>query len=182
MTYFSSCVYTAGLRKANDKNCNIQEKDIRYVQTKGLFQHLCDNHDLCWPEVCWIKQNPEMQLKEPTLKTYSPSEHNQFKAMLETIFRLPVGQGIGTVIRTSQNESFNKLKLTYTSKLIDYPASYQTRHALAILHNNKGICEMMNLVRQICNNPLFHQDLLNITKFEKERDKQQITNIDRIEK
>ena len=66
-----------GLRKANDKNCNIQEKDIRYIQTEGLFQHLCDNHDLCWPEVCWIKQSPKMQLKEPTLKTHS--EHNQFK-------------------------------------------------------------------------------------------------------
>jgi hypothetical protein len=28
MTYFSGCVYAAGFRKANEKNCNLQEKDI----------------------------------------------------------------------------------------------------------------------------------------------------------
>lgn len=45
---------------------------------------------------------------------------------------------IGTTTRTSQNEAFNRVKLIYTSKLIDYTASYQTRYALAILHNNEG--------------------------------------------
>ena len=74
MTYFSACVYTAGLRKANDENCDLQEKEIRYVQTEGLLQHLCDNHDLYQSEVCWVKQNPEIQLKEPTLKTCTPIE------------------------------------------------------------------------------------------------------------
>ena len=182
MTYFSACVYTAGLRKANDENCDLQEKEIRYVQTEGLLQHLCDNHDLCWSEVCWVKQNPKIQLKEPTLKTCTPIERNQFKIMLESIFRLPVGQGIGTMTRTSQNEAFNRVKLIYTSKLIDYNASYQTRHALAILHNNEGICEMVNIARQASNAPLSHQDLLNITKLEKERDKQRINNVGRIEK
>ncbi len=182
MTYFSACVYTAGLRKANDENCDLQEKEIRYVQTEGLLQHLCDNHDLCWSEVCWVKQNPEIQLKEPTLKTCTPMERNQFKIMLGSIFRLPVGQGIGTMTRTSQNEAFNRVKLIYTSKLIDYNASYQTRHALAILHNNEGICEMVNIARQASNAPLSHQDLLNITKLEKERDKQRINNVGRIEK
>ena len=66
VTYFSACVYTAGLKKANDENCDLQEKEIRYIQTEGLLQHLCGNHELCWSEVCWIKQNPEIQLREPT--------------------------------------------------------------------------------------------------------------------
>ena len=132
MTYFSACVYTAGFRKANEVNCTLQEKDIRYVQTEGLLQHLCDNHNLYWSEVCWVKQNPEIQLREPTLKLHTPLERNQFKLMLESIFKLSIGQGIGTTTRTSQNEAFNRVKLIYTSKLIDYTASYQTRHALAI--------------------------------------------------
>src|SRR6266498_931890 len=182
MSYFSACVYAAGLRKASDENCNFQEKDIRHIQTKGLFQHLCDNHDLCWLEVCWIKQNPKIQLREPTLKIYTPFECNQFKMMLEAIFRLLIGQGIGTTTRTLQNEAFNRVKLIYTSKLIDYTASYQTRHALAILHNNEGICELVNIARQASNASLSNQDLLNITKIEKERDRQRINNIERIEK
>nr|CAG8537623.1 415_t:CDS:2 [Entrophospora candida] len=53
--------------------------------------------------------------------------------MLETIFRLPVGQGIGITARTSQNEGFNRIKLVYTSKLIDYSVSYQTRHAEGVI-------------------------------------------------
>jgi len=97
MTFFSACVYTAGLRKSSDENCNLTEKDIRHVQTEGLLQHLCNNHDLCWDEVCWVKNNPEIQLREPTLKSYTHSERNQFKTMLETIFRIPFGQGIGTI-------------------------------------------------------------------------------------
>nr|CAG8616865.1 8250_t:CDS:10 [Entrophospora candida] len=117
MTYFSGCVYAAGFRKANEKNCNLQEKDIQHVQIEGLFQHLCDNHDLCWPEVCWIKQNPEVQLKEPTLKV----------------------------------------------------------HALAILHNNEGICEMVSIVRQACMAPLSSQDLFNIAKIEEGSDFDEVT-------
>ncbi|CAJ0859283.1 1835_t:CDS:2, partial [Entrophospora sp. SA101] len=76
--------------------------------------------------------------------------------MLETIFKLPVRQGIGTLTCTSQNEAFNRIKLVYTSKLIDYPVSYQTRHTLAILHNNEMI--------------------------EEGRDKQQIRNLNQITK
>ncbi|RHZ83721.1 hypothetical protein Glove_88g115 [Diversispora epigaea] len=182
MTYFSACIYAAGFKKTNNENCNLQEKDIRYIQTKGLLQHLCGNHNICWLEICWIKKNPEIQLREPILKTYSNFERNEFKKMLESIFKLPFGQGIGTTIRTSQNEAFNRVKLIYTSKLIDYHFSYQTRHALAILHNNEGICELVNIVRQACNSPLSSQDLLNITKIEKERDQERVKNIGRIEK
>ena len=46
MLYFTSCVYAAGIQK-DSENCSLQEKDICHVQTEGLFQHLCDNHELC---------------------------------------------------------------------------------------------------------------------------------------
>ena len=41
---------------------------------------------------------------------------------------------------------------------------------------------MVNIVRQASNAPLSQQDLLNITKFEKERDQKRINNVGRIEK
>src|ERR1043165_7243143 len=102
--------------------------------------------------------------------------------MLESIFKLPIGQEIGITTRTSQNKAFNRVKLIYTSKLIDYSALYQTRHTLAILHNNEGICKMVNIAQQTSNTPLSYQDLLNITKIEKECDQQRINNVGRIEK
>jgi len=177
MLYFTSCVYAAGIQKTNNENCSIQEKDIRHVQTEGLLQHLCDNHELCWPEVCWMKNNPELQLIEPTLKSYTPYQREKFKSMLETIFRLPINQGIGTTTRTSQNEAFNRIKLVYLDKRIDYWMSYPVRHALAILHNNEGICEMMNVARLASNVILSDQDLSNISKIETERNQQRLRNL-----
>ena len=52
--------------------------------------------------------------------------------------------------------------------IIDYSASYQIRYALAILHNNEGICKMVNIACQANNASLFYQNLLNIAKIEKE--------------
>ncbi|CAG8512166.1 10829_t:CDS:10, partial [Diversispora eburnea] len=40
-------------------------------------------------------------------------------------------------------------KLVYTSKLINYSVSYQSRYALAILYNNEGICEILRIACQI---------------------------------
>ncbi|CAG8718841.1 13722_t:CDS:2 [Funneliformis caledonium] len=104
---YVNCIYATGIQKSEKENCSIQEKDIRNVQIEGLFQHLCGNHKLCWPEVCWIKNNPELQLSEPTLKFYTPYQREKFKSMLETIFRLPINQGIVIKTHTSQNKAFN---------------------------------------------------------------------------
>ena len=67
-----------------------------------------------------MRNNPELQLLELTLKSYTPYQCEKFKSMLEIIFRLPVNQGIGTKTRISQNEAFNRLKLVYLDKRIDY--------------------------------------------------------------
>src|SRR3954452_9369994 len=85
----------------------LYKKDICHVQTEGFFQHLCNNHELCWPEVCWMKNNPELQLLELTLKSYTPYQCEKCKSMLEIIFWLPINQGISTKMRISQNEAFN---------------------------------------------------------------------------
>ena len=113
-----------------------------------------------------MKNNPELQIVEPTLKSYTPYQREKFKSMLDTIFRLPINQGIRTTTRTSQNEAFNWIKLVYLDKRIDYWMTYPVRHALAILHNNEGICEMMNVARLACNVILSDQDLTNISKIE----------------
>ncbi|RHZ84328.1 hypothetical protein Glove_83g55 [Diversispora epigaea] len=137
------------IKKSHNKNCFIQEKDIRHIQTK-----------------------------EPTLKSYSLQQRQNFKSMLETVFRLPINQGIGTITRTSQNEAFNRVKLVYLDKKIDYWKSYSVRHSLAILHNNEGICEMVNIVCTAYNATLSNQDLENISKIETERNQQHLDTID----
>ncbi|CAG8439407.1 12082_t:CDS:10, partial [Funneliformis mosseae] len=71
-------VYAASIQKSEKENCSIQEKDICNVQT----------------EVCWIKNNPELQLSEPTLKFYTLYQREKFKSILKTIFRLPINQDI----------------------------------------------------------------------------------------
>src|SRR5436190_20566074 len=60
--------------------------------------------------------------------------------------------------------------------------SYPVRHALAILHNNEGICEMMNVARLASNAILSDQDLSNISKIETERNQQRLHNIANIQK
>ncbi|PKY57858.1 hypothetical protein RhiirA4_479248 [Rhizophagus irregularis] len=70
--------------------CKIKKKDgeVKIIREgnfdlsfRQMNQHLCDNHELCWPEVCWIKNNPELQLLEPTFKSYTSSQHEKLKSM-----------------------------------------------------------------------------------------------------
>ncbi|RIB08903.1 P-loop containing nucleoside triphosphate hydrolase protein [Gigaspora rosea] len=75
----------------------------------------------------------------------------------------------------NQNESVNRIKLNYTDKKQDYPKSYKTRHALAVIHNNNGILELLQILRQADQLQDFNwsQDLIpygklvqdNITKY-----------------
>ncbi|GES74897.1 DNA helicase RecQ [Rhizophagus clarus] len=52
-----------------------------------------------------------------------------------------------TNARTSQNEAFNRQKLSFVSKLIDYWKTYSVRHALAVIHNNSGLLSMLQSIR-----------------------------------
>ncbi|CAG8563856.1 5222_t:CDS:2, partial [Scutellospora calospora] len=87
----------------------------------------------------------------PTLCHSSKSQIDTFKNFLELNFRLPKGQGIATLNRTSQNEAFNRVKLVYLDKKINYWKSYAARHALAVLHYNESVIESSYSAQQKLN-------------------------------
>ena len=120
MRYFNSCIFSAGLRKKNNQDDAPTEEETRYVQVEGLIRHLLDDHSICWSDVCWMKDNPELQLQGPTLKNYTKAEIDNFRNVITTIFRVPFGQGLVTTLRTSHNETFNRKILKYLDKRIDY--------------------------------------------------------------
>ena len=146
MQYFNGCVYTAGARKADKEIDTPSEDELKHVQVEGLVKHLCGDHSLCWPEVCWIKENSDFELKEPNLITYTEAQRNAFRKFILTIFQLPRGQGLATEIRTSYNEAFNRTKLVFLSKLIDYWKSFAARYSLAVIQNNEGIANLLEFI------------------------------------
>jgi hypothetical protein len=177
MRYFNSCIFSAGLRKKNNQDNVPTEEETRYVQVEGLIRHLLDDHSLCWNDVCWMKDNPELQLQSPTLKNYTTTEIENFRSVITSIFRVPFGQGLVTTLRTSHNEAFNRKILKYLDKRIDYWASYSTRHALAVLDQNDGLDVMISKVRMAATEKDFsHSDICNILKFTQERSQQNVRN------
>ena len=81
MRYFNSCIFSAGLQKKYNKDDAPTEEETRYIQVEGLIQHLLDDHSLCWSDVCWIKDNPELQLQNLTLKNYTQAEIKIFAVL-----------------------------------------------------------------------------------------------------
>ncbi|EXX74195.1 hypothetical protein RirG_053340 [Rhizophagus irregularis DAOM 197198w] len=125
---------------------------------------------MCWSDVCWIKDNLELQLQSPTLKNYTQTNIENFRNVIITIFCVPFGQGLVTTLRTSHNEIFNRKILKYLDKRIDYWASYNTRHALAVLGQNDELDVMMAKVYTAATNKDFsYPDMCNILNFVKER-------------
>ncbi|UZO15818.1 uncharacterized protein OCT59_007233 [Rhizophagus irregularis] len=124
-----------------------------------------------------LKDNPELQLQGPTLKNYTQAEIDNFRNVITTIFRIPVGQGIVTTFRTSHNETFNKKILKYLNKRIDYWASYSAQHVLAVIDQNDGLDAMISKVRVVATGVDFsYSDICNILKFVQERSRQVIKN------
>ncbi|CAB4410951.1 unnamed protein product [Rhizophagus irregularis] len=167
MRYFNRCVFAAGLRKSNNESNTPTNEELRYIQVEGLIQHLLNNHNLCWKEVCWHKENEELQLQSPTLQSFTKIEIEGFRKMLLTIFRLPIQQSLVTQYRTTYNEAFNRKILRFLDKRIDYWASYKARHALAVIDNNEGLNCMMNTVCETAD--FSSHDQHNISKFTGER-------------
>ncbi|CAG8690786.1 6178_t:CDS:2, partial [Racocetra persica] len=140
----------------------MKQKNMNYlpeIQIDGLICHLQDNHSLCWPEVCWIKDNQE----------------------LKKIFRLPIGQRLVTTYRTSINEAFNRVKLVYLDKKIDFWKSFSGQHALAVIHHNDGYARVLETIRYgYTYEPFTIQDKINIKKMESIRYDQQVRNVKNI--
>ena len=86
MRYFNSCIFSAGLRKKLNQDDASTEEETRYIQVEGLIRHLLDDHSICWSDVCWVKDNPELQLQNPTLKNYTQAEIENFRSVITTIF------------------------------------------------------------------------------------------------
>jgi hypothetical protein len=165
MRHFRGCMITAGLHADNPEVRTPLESELREIQVKGLRCHLTDDHSMCWSEVCWYKDNPELTLQEPHLKHASDDELQAFEDMLSTIFRLPRGQGLVTSSRTSHNEAFNRCKLVFLDKRIDYWKSYMARHACAVMLQNLGFVELMKQVRAPCaKNGFAVDDMINLEK------------------
>ena len=170
MRYFNGCVFAAGLRKTNNESDVPTDQELRYTQVEGLIQHLLNNHDLCWKEVCWHKENEELQLQSPTLQSFTQIEIEGFRQMLLTIFKLPIQQSLATQYRTTCNEAFNRKILRFLDKRIDFWSSYKARHALAVIDNNEGLGCMMETVRKAAQSHDFSShDQHNIIKFVGER-------------
>ncbi|CAG8687197.1 8077_t:CDS:10, partial [Funneliformis caledonium] len=183
MRYFNGCVFAAGLKKKNNKLDVPTNEELRYIQVEGLIQHLLNNHNLCWKEVCWHKENEELQLQSPTLQSFTKTEIKGFRQMLLTIFKLPIQQSLVTQYRTTYNEAFNQKILRFLDKRIDFWASYKARYALIIIDNNEGLNCMMRTVREAAQSHDFSlYDQSNIIKFTGERQSQLDCNRNNIAK
>ncbi|CAG8560577.1 6014_t:CDS:2, partial [Scutellospora calospora] len=112
---------------------------MRYfnVQTEGLVRHLQNDHSLCWPEVCWIKENPELALQQPTLENYSINQINEFQKMIKTIFHLPAGQE--RLLKNSFYPSFGDL-------IKDFEVINKCQECYRFeKKHTKGLCNLCNL-------------------------------------
>src|SRR5437764_6029494 len=177
MRYFNSCIFSARLRKKLNQDDASSEEKTRYIQVEGLIRHLLDDHSICWSDVCWVKDNPELQLQNPTLKNYTQTEIENFQSVITTIFCVPYSQGLVTTLCTSHNETFNRKILKYLDKRIDYWASYSARHALAVIDQNDGLDIMISKVHIAATGTDFsYSDICNILKFVHERSQQVIKN------
>ncbi|CAG8681797.1 13643_t:CDS:2, partial [Ambispora gerdemannii] len=151
MSFYTKCVYAASSRANNSQVLTPDDEELTWMHTEGLICHLRGNHNKCWPEVCWIVENPDLSLSTPNLISADENQCKRLLEFLKKIMKPKEHQSLITTIRTSYNEAFNRLKLNYTEKKIDYPKSFRARHALSIIHNNNGFVELQHSVREAGN-------------------------------
>ncbi|RIB26484.1 hypothetical protein C2G38_2267176 [Gigaspora rosea] len=146
MNFYTRAVYAACIRASDDNYPPITDKDLHQMHYDIVVEHLFDNHGQCWSEICWKVDNPDLVLPEPNLVGKSSTQLNALKTFLKGITQLSPRQSLITKMHTSQNESVNRIKLNYTDKKQDYSKSYRTRHAIAVIHNNNGFLEMLQIL------------------------------------
>ncbi|CAG8628225.1 12090_t:CDS:2, partial [Gigaspora rosea] len=169
MNFYSRAIYAACIRAGNNSYSLPTDNDLHKLHYDIVMDHLLDNYNLTLPE--------------PNLIGKFNIQSNALKEFLKGITQLAPHQSLITNMRTSQNESVNKIKLNYTDKKQDYPKSYKTCHALAVIHNNNGILELLQILRQAGKiSKHSNQDLLNIALIWKQREDKRICNIAEIHK
>ncbi|CAG8780916.1 24709_t:CDS:2, partial [Dentiscutata erythropus] len=165
MNFYTKSVYAAVAQMQNPDIISPTNNDLYIMQSEICVNHFLDNHNNCWPEVCWKVQNPDLFLADPNLIEYTESQANALKEFLEKHTKLPQKQSLITTIRTSMNKAFNRVKLNYANKKVDYAKSFSAQHGLAVLHNNNGFLEMLEIVRWAENLLKFsEEDQINIGK------------------
>jgi hypothetical protein len=97
--------------------------------------------------------------------------------MLGKVFQLNVGQSLVIDAKTSQNEAFNRQKLSFVSKLIDYWKTYSVRYALAVIHNNSSLLSMLQNIYTQAELAIFSEnDVQNIKHISGRRELQRQRN------
>ncbi|CAG8502905.1 22204_t:CDS:2, partial [Gigaspora rosea] len=183
MNFYTKSVYAAVTRMQNPDIISPTDNDLYVMQSEICVNHLLDNHDNCWAEICWKVQNPELFLANTNLIGYTESQANALKEFLKKHTKLLPKQSLITSIRTSMNEAFNRVKLNYTDKKVDYAKSLSARHGLAVLHNDNGLLEMLEIVRRVGNFLEFSkEDEINIGRIWKQRENKSKCNVAEINK
>ncbi|CAG8772545.1 14701_t:CDS:2, partial [Cetraspora pellucida] len=116
---------------SNSSNNESTNNSINSESLSCIFEELISKEKLgllILPEVCWIVENPDLEISEPNLTTYNNIQYKNLE-------------------KTSANEAINYLKLNYSDKKTNYPKSFAACHVLAVLYNNVGLLEMLNIVR-----------------------------------
>lgn len=102
-----------------------------------------------------------------TLINASADDCKVFEEMLGTIFHIPHGQGIVTTSRTSSNEAFNREKLVFLDKKVDFWKTYSAHHACAVISHTCGLVNMLTMVWSSCAAEGFSaKDLHNLERVE----------------
>ncbi|RIA85084.1 hypothetical protein C1645_831335 [Glomus cerebriforme] len=151
--------------------------DLKYISKnirKNLMkkQYLCwhpfEQHimSICWNDICWMKNNPELQLQGSTLKNYTQTEIDNFRNVIIPIFCIPFGQELVTTLHTSHNEIFNRKILKYLDN---------TWHALAVIDQNDGLDTIISSI--IATRIDFsYSDACNILKFVQKKSQQELVS------
>ena len=120
-----------------------------------------------------------MSLSTPNLVGIDDNKCRRLLEFLKKIMKLKENQSLITIIRTSYNEAFNRLKLNYTEKKTDYSKSFRARHALSVIHNNNSFIELQRKIRDLVN--FSDQDEKNLFSIWKQREQKRKINLTAME-
>jgi hypothetical protein len=149
------------------------EEDLRHALNIAVCDHLLEGttHEHCWKEVCIHKGNPVMEVPEPNLHGRPSEDQKKLLNLIQKVYKTELLQNLVSDIRTSHNEAFNRLKLKYLSKLLDFWKTHGARHGCAVVEQNHGFTELVSLARERCQlAPLSARDMHKIRKHEVEKE------------
>ncbi|CAG8634946.1 16046_t:CDS:2, partial [Dentiscutata heterogama] len=73
MNFYTKSIYTAAAQMQNPDIISPTDNDLYIMQSEICVDHLLDNHNNCWAEICWKVQNFELFLANSNLIGYTES-------------------------------------------------------------------------------------------------------------